>query len=252
MPQHKPIRSLERGLDILDALHALGSASLGELHRRTGLPKASLLRMLRTLEARHYIRRSLDRAAYELDVAAMRGSASPEQVRLAQAAAPVLRSLLGKMPWPSDIAVYRDGAMRIVETSRALAPVRFPRVATGLPVVVTPSAIGRAYLAFAPPRRRAAIIARLARSTNPAEAAARHPATLLPVLREVAASGYATRAGAVEEAAIAVPILAHGEAVGAINILWKPAAAKPAEIAGAHLVDLQEAAGAISERLVNP
>ena len=44
----KSIRALERGLDVLQALQTGPGAGLKDLHEITGLPKATLLRILRT------------------------------------------------------------------------------------------------------------------------------------------------------------------------------------------------------------
>ena len=42
----KSIRALDRGLKIIELIAARSSASLHELHLATGLPKATLLRIL--------------------------------------------------------------------------------------------------------------------------------------------------------------------------------------------------------------
>lgn len=44
----KSIESLGRGIDVLLALQGVRCASLQELHRITGVPKSSLIRILRT------------------------------------------------------------------------------------------------------------------------------------------------------------------------------------------------------------
>ncbi|MBL0283610.1 MAG: helix-turn-helix domain-containing protein, partial [Zoogloea sp.] len=46
----KTIDALSRGLDVLRSLEERRGQSLAELHRATGIPKASLLRILETLE----------------------------------------------------------------------------------------------------------------------------------------------------------------------------------------------------------
>ena len=51
----KSIRALERGLDVLQALRMGQSAGLKDLHEITGLPKATLLRILRTLIERNLV-----------------------------------------------------------------------------------------------------------------------------------------------------------------------------------------------------
>lgn len=48
----KTIRALDRGLEVLQTLHEFRNASLHDLYLATGLPKATLTRILATLESR--------------------------------------------------------------------------------------------------------------------------------------------------------------------------------------------------------
>ncbi len=50
--QVKSINALARALDVLQLLQSSGALTLAELHRLTGIPKASLLRILKTLMER--------------------------------------------------------------------------------------------------------------------------------------------------------------------------------------------------------
>ena len=52
------IRSVERAIDVLQALNRRPISTLGDLHCETGLPKPSIVRLLRTLEAKGLAARS--------------------------------------------------------------------------------------------------------------------------------------------------------------------------------------------------
>ena len=60
----KSIRALERGLDVLQALRTGQGAGLKDLHEITGLPKATLLRILRTLIERNLVWQRIADGAY--------------------------------------------------------------------------------------------------------------------------------------------------------------------------------------------
>ena len=50
MTSYRPVNAVLRGLDVLLATNRLkGRATVGEIHRHTGLDKATIVRMLETL-----------------------------------------------------------------------------------------------------------------------------------------------------------------------------------------------------------
>lgn len=58
-PGLQPIRAIERGISVMRALDELGTASLHQLHEKTGLHRTTLLRILLTLEQQELIRRGV-------------------------------------------------------------------------------------------------------------------------------------------------------------------------------------------------
>ncbi|MDO8654921.1 MAG: helix-turn-helix domain-containing protein, partial [bacterium] len=60
----KTIRALDRGLEVLDFLHKARSASLHDLFLATGLPKATLTRIVVTLEKRGLVWQRIEDGAY--------------------------------------------------------------------------------------------------------------------------------------------------------------------------------------------
>ena len=54
----KTIESLQRGLEVMHAIEQASAISLTELHRQTGLAKATLLRILKTLQAAGRVQRN--------------------------------------------------------------------------------------------------------------------------------------------------------------------------------------------------
>ncbi len=153
----QPIRAIERGISVMRALEALGTASLHQLHEKTGLYRNTfgLRRMTGTLD--------------EFD-------------RLAEVAGPVLGRLFESVKWPLDLMVRNGHFMEIKETSRRQTPFLVNRDEVGHQVAFGVTAMGRAYLAFCPAAERDEILERLRASKNPADQIARTPEKLLPIL----------------------------------------------------------------------
>ena len=97
----KSIRALDRGLEVLEYLQRARTASLHDLHRATGLPKASLTRIVATLAGRGLVWQRLADGAF---MASHTTLPRPPQIHdvafLVEVAAPILESLCRKVNWP--------------------------------------------------------------------------------------------------------------------------------------------------------
>src|SRR5712692_10343259 len=104
MARVKSIRALDRGLDVIESVREGGGVTLNDLFIRTGLPRATLLRILKTLEEREWIQAGLEGSVYHLGpnmFEAVKTSGRP----LAELTVPVLNELGKKVVWPSDVSV---------------------------------------------------------------------------------------------------------------------------------------------------
>lgn len=234
-PKVKTITTLDRGLAVLDAVYATPGASLQQLHAGTGLPKATLLRMLVTLERRELIRRRLaDGYFCPGSPPSRRGRQLAMTDRLAQCAAPELDRLQAEVLWPSDLAIRQGHSMIVCETNRAQSYFRVQYDGIGSRLNMLRSAVGRAYLAFCPEKERKSILSALCRSRRAGDAAARNHAALDVVLERTRRQGYGLReqsyGGEYDKTrseqndrleALAVPILSEsGRLYGCVNIVW--------------------------------
>lgn len=255
------IRALDRGLQVLLGVSTTGSASLHELHLTTRTPKATLLRILRTLQARGLIwRRIADGRYCASHHLTSRARHVARTERLVRAASPVLDKLCAKILWPSDLAVPRRNCMEICETNRPLAPIHLNRELVGLKVSMLYSAHGRAYLSFCSDEQREAALAYLRKSRRRSDEAAIDGDWLERVVQQTRMQGFATRDPAFGDIshrfkrrigdgllAIAVPVFNSAQVVGTVNILWVARVATAAQMAQRHLEDLRAAARLIGE-----
>ena len=191
----KSIRALERGLDVLQALRTGQAAGLKDLHEITGLPKATLLRILRTLIERNLVWQRMADGAY---LPSSRQTAAPlaadDASRLVEIASPVMARLCDRVNWPSVLAVRRGRQMEVIETNRPLSQIsHLPLGPVGARISILLTATGRAYFSFCGPEEREEIVRQLLASDAPEDAFARDSAWLARLVAQTQAQGYGRR-----------------------------------------------------------
>ena len=154
-------RALGRGLDVLERLvEANGPATLAELTARAALPKATVHRLLRVLQARGYAWQDEHGGylpSYRLLALADRMQQSSALVRLAR---PVMKALQAEVPETIHLAV-REGDIAIyAEKLEARRPYRMAS-AVGWPFDLHSSAMGKSILAFLPADEASELLERL-------------------------------------------------------------------------------------------
>ncbi|OJX07303.1 MAG: transcriptional regulator [Burkholderiales bacterium 70-64] len=261
----KTIRALDRGLEVLGYLQKARTASLHDLHLATGLPKATLTRVLATLEGRGLIWQRLADGAFMASHSYLpRSPQVNDEGFLVEVAAPILERLCHQVNWPSVLAVPRLMHMEVIETNRprsyfshlALGPI-------GFRINMLRSATGRAYLAFCGEDERQAVLQRLAASNDAGNYMARKPAAVQKVLEETRQQGYGSRAadfgGHFEKTrrefddqrdSIAIPIWVGEEVIAVVNLTWIHKVATVQQIVKTCLPYLTQATREISVKLV--
>lgn len=253
----KSITALRRGLDVLVAIQQSSAASLAELHRQTGWPKASLLRILKTLQEAGWVERNALESRYvALPAAGESGPVVAWRARLSGLAVPARQALQRRVPWPTDLAVRDGTAMLILDAHRPINGLSVNYRVLGFRPRMLLSSLGRCHLAFCPDDERQAILAALGRSPDPVDRAALRPQAITRMVTAAQAQGYAARdpsaAGSDSPerfAAIAVPVHCAGRLIACLSCAWLPTVRSEQQIVSAHLADLQAAARAIESRL---
>jgi len=236
----KTIESLARGIEVVEALRAHSPVSLADLHRYTGINKATLLRILTTLQEAGWVHRSLGDSRYRLSFTLTNQMTLTDDVlQLAELASPVLHSVYVKLGWPIDIAVREGAVIRIVETTRSLAAFILNRQLMNYTPPFLFSAHGRAYLAFCPDDERREILellrakkdreGRLALDTQWFSGLMEQTRKQGFGVREAAYFGAASSSGQLVEA-IAVPLLDGGRVLGTMSMAWPHKAVSEQEI----------------------
>lgn len=233
--QVKSIHALARGLQVLQVLQSGRGISLAALHGQTAIPKASLLRILKTLMEQGFIwQRMLDDAwVPSFSLAELAGRIDRDH-QLVEVASPTLEALTREIEWPSVLAVPRLSHMEVIETNVTRA--YFDTIALGpmgFRVNMLRSASGRAFLAFCEASAREAVLQTLRRSDRKGDRLARSADYVQTVLADTREQGFGLRdpdfGGDYDEGrsvvddgrdSIAVPIRLAGHVPGTLNITW--------------------------------
>lgn len=246
------VETLRRGLDILTLIQHKGPISQAEIARETGLSKAVVHRLLHTLREAGFVRVALGDQLWRATGGPANSVASDPNEALARAALPVLEELCETVFWPSDVAVYSNGAMRIVEHTRRNTPFVISRIVAPR-IHVLQSGLGRAQLTWATPADRERILSDLRSSPHSRDAPACNIAKVDQLIRDTRARGYATRDpshfGKARRSAriseIALPVGPADAAVAAINLCWATSAMSESEFTRENLPFLTQAASRI-------
>jgi len=255
----KTVRALERGLDVLLEIQARRAVSLHELHQATGLPKATLLRMLVTLSGKGLVWQRLADGAYLPHVEALVRSATATPEQIAEIASPHMKDLSARVAWPSVLAVPRLDHMEIIETNSPLFRLDSATLGpVGVKLSYIHTATGRAYLSACDAAERDAIIARL----RPSDATDASEAELRAIIDQAAARGYSVREPVHSwpdrsrqlvlrdgRRSMGVPILVRGTPVAAINVTWPGKRTTDEQVVQRHLEVLRESARTIGAAL---
>lgn len=253
---YRHVQGLSRGLSILHAINlsADGWASIAELSATTGLHRTTVRRLLETLQAEGYVRRSVSDDSYRLNQKIRQLSDGfTDDEWISEVANPVLGELLQKVVWPSDLCTLDGDSMLVRETTHRFSPLSFHRAMIRQRMPVLHTSAGRAYLAWCSAEERQQILQLLVAGNDEQANFARNRVLVEQMLEKVRRQGYATNDGEwnqqVKIAAIAVPIRHNGHVLASINVVFLKKAMSLAEAVERYLPELNSAVGKIQARL---
>ncbi len=215
------VQSVERTLDLLEALAERGEAGIAQLSSRVGLHASTVHRLLSTLIARGYVRQNPGTGRYLLGLKPLEvARAVRDHLDLRMEALPVLRDLMRRSGETANLAVLDD--QQVVYLEQVSSPGWMLRmfVQVGARAPLHSTASGKVLLAhLAPERLRGMLSSYLL--VPFASRTIVDMGVLMAELEEVRQQGYATDYGEQEEgvSCIAGPVRDDtGEVVAAISI----------------------------------
>lgn len=222
MPSFEPVNAVVRALDILRLVNEFGPISVIDLQKRSGMPKATVLRMVETLISEGYVGRSGSALYGPTGKCLLLSSGFDRRANYVKAAEPVLAKLRDTFGWPSDFAIHDNDAMLIILTSSELGVLSL----TGQGAARAPllrSALGRIYLAHLTEAERKGLLDRF----WPVDPLAGSRRQVEKTLAEARERGYAVSDETYLDTlypagmhAIAVPVLGRQGPIAALNVLF--------------------------------
>lgn len=218
---YNAVAALLKGLRTLETVNEIGPVGLGAIQKATGLPKATTLRMLETLNSEGYVDYDPDKKTYSVAVRvlALSNKFSSEQFLL-RSAAPIMKDLRSRLGWPSDLAIFQHDKMVIVDTNRQPGTLSTNR-SVGSRIPILASATGRAYISFCPKHEKETLLERLRGSDDKYEAVVNDPDSVTRIIEETRQRGYAIsdREFLPINRSAAVPIIYSDNVVCCINFI---------------------------------
>jgi IclR family mhp operon transcriptional activator len=224
----RPIRALNRGLDVLTALNRLERAAINTLASAVRLPRTTTYRILETLRLAGYVERDAHDECYRPTIMVRALSDGfDDEAMVAHIAKPHLAALGAQIVWPVAVATPAGATMMIRETTDRQSPLALEQYSAGVRVPMLGSAAGRAYLAFCGDAERDALLDLLSRSSLPEDRMARSRLEVERLLNQTRAQGFgmAHRARRVsEETSLAIPVRAKDRILATVTVRYAASA----------------------------
>lgn len=221
------IRSVARAIDVIQALNRRPLSTLHDLHRETGLPKPSILRVLRTLESKGLAAQSSSYGTYQLlgRVKSLSSGFHHEPL-IIEVAEEIMIEFTKVEGWPLALALFDMGAVVVRASTIPYTSLSLFHSSLNMRLSMVSRAVGRAYLAHSSPIEQQILLEILKHSSDPEDAPARNEQAMAQMIEQVRTRGYATRDPLIEpqSTTIAVPVRDNGRVVASLGLTWITAA----------------------------
>lgn len=251
---YREVRSLERGLILLEALGRMGWSTPTMLTKETGIERSTIYRILNTLEQMNYVARRQGDGKFFLTPKMQRIGHDVRREDLdLQVVSQGLESLVERIFWPSDFAVLLSGHLTIMASSHQLTSMSIFRGVVGSSRPLLRSSLGRALLCAMSAEELEQALEMVRLGSGPDVADIADPKTIRRIIDDTLARGYAVSAGLIDPkiSAIALPVRRRERVAGAVNIVYFRSAMTTEEAAARYLDPLKACVAEIEQRLAD-
>jgi IclR family mhp operon transcriptional activator len=246
------IRSVERAIDVLQALNRRPLSTLHDLHRETGLPKPSIVRLLRTLESKGLAAQSSSYGTYQL-LGGVRSLASGfhHEPLIIEVAEEIMIDFTRREGWPLALALFDTNAMVVRASTIPYTSLSLLHSSLNNRLSLISHALGRAFLADSSPSGQHILLEIARGSDDPEDRPARDAEAMARLIAQIRERGYASRDPMIEprSISIAVPVRDNGRVIASLGLTWITAAMSLQDGVDRHLPELFAMADAISREL---
>lgn len=250
-PVYPRVRALERGLELISALSELGWATPGELAKKTEIHRATIYRLLATLEVSDYVHCRPSDGSYSLTRRFIQiADGIKDEDWVAQIVSPHFGNLLSQIQWPSDFATFGSGRLIIRESTHRFSPMSVNRKMVGKSRPLLNSALGIAFLSVVSDDSRERVLT-LAELAGDESVRLDNRENVMKHIQVARLRGYAESSGGTQHniSAIALPICWRNRVLGAINIMFFRLALTPTKAAELYLEQLRRCVQDIEQDL---
>ncbi|WP_193083283.1 helix-turn-helix domain-containing protein [Pseudooceanicola spongiae] len=217
------VRSLERGLQVLQVVNQRNGLKAAEVAAETGIPRPTVYRLLETLEGLGFVGRdhSSDKWRPTLQTKSL-SSGFRDEDWVSQSAVPEMVRLGREILWPLDLVIFNDHRMEIRESTHNISPYSIDHGMVGLMLPVLETAGGRAYLAFSQEEESAQTIRGLLakeRQTHPVMLSDGPLEYVLEQSRKLGV-GFRREGYRLATQSISAPIFRDTRVIACLTIIW--------------------------------
>jgi len=251
-PIRTGIRSVERAIELLQALNRQPVSTIDDLYRRTAIPKATIARLLRTFEAKGLVGQSARFGAYYLAAGvASLNCGYVHGPRVIEVATPLCDELTREIKWPTTLALFDIDAMVVRYSTIPQSPLSLLHSSINLRRSMVGRALGRAYLAFCSAEEQELILGVVRQSGRDEDRLAHDPENLKRILEATRARGYALRdlEFSKQSCTMAIPVRQGDATVATLGLTWFSSVLTPEQAVERYLAKLQATADRISATL---
>ena len=222
------VRAASRILAVLQAMNREPHSTLHSLHGATGLPKSTLVRLLKTLTADGYVSNDPRHAGYQItSLVTSLSSGFHGDPLVVEAGRAWAIGLSTEFKWPVAIAAFDQDAVVVRYSTVYDSPISPFHATINMRLSLFTRALGRAYLASCTDEQIETFIARGGTEQELESAEAREHDKVWRMVRTTRDRGFSMRDPHVEPRTsdtIAVPIFARGVVQASIGITYFRAA----------------------------
>lgn len=215
---HASVRSLERGLRLLQAMNRAPHASVTQLAAEIGVPRSTAYRLLDTLAGLGFVTCGSDGYALARDVRTL-SDGFIDEAWIAPAWQEMVE-ISRRLIWPVSLFTQEAATMVIRRTTHELSTLSIDYGMSGRRLPITETAAGRVYLAFCPAAERRTILGMPAAYARPPSRIDRE--LLDSRLKTVREAGFDTRVGGVvaKTGSLSVPVIVDDHVLCTMSIIY--------------------------------
>jgi IclR family mhp operon transcriptional activator len=253
MSKFGAVRSLRRGLEVLEAVNHYSGLRASKVARIIGIPRPTAYRLLETLEGMGFVARGSSQDSWRPTLKTKSlSSGFRDEDWVAQIAVPQMMKLGRQILWPLDLVTFRNYRMLIRESTHNISPFSVDHGMVGRELPVLETAGGRAYLAFVSAPERQHILSALRSELGDEKVDYHQDGPLSFILKRTLDLGVGFRIKGFNNRtmSISAPIMGQERPIGCLTVIWIASAMKFDEVIRTHKDALIAAARAISKDLM--